>query len=230
MPNATSAIDFWYAVNNTEIVLLPEKHIETFGNTLIEYTLVSELMDSVGQVRIREGRMQAMRPQIVTPTAYSSMMLEGFGEQAQQYADWLRDHEDMIRILRYGYSLKQEKFSEEVVTDSIDAVIDRVKADVKAQKAPFKAVVKGVDDPWDVCLVKLFWAVTQTSAKDNFRELNERKFFDIIDGIPAGVRDEIETAFRAATANRSLVKDLGALLQRHGVFEEYQDRFFALMR
>lgn len=174
--------------------------------------------------------MQAMRPQIVTPTAYSSMMLEGFGEQARKYADWLREHEDAVRILRYGYSLKQEKFSEEVVTDSIDAVIDRVKADAKERKMPFKAIVKGVDDPWDVCLVKLFWAVIQSSAKDNFRELSERKFFDIQDGIPLGVREEIESAFRAATADRSLVKELGALLQRHGLFEEYQDRFFALVR
>ncbi len=230
MPNTTSSFDFWYAVKNTEIVQLPERHIETFGNTLIQYTLVSELMDSVDHVRIREGRMQAMRPQIVTPSAYSSMILEGFGEQAQQYADWLRDHEDMVRILRYGYSLKQEKFSEEVVTDSIDAVIDRVKTEAKGKKDPFRAIVKGVDDPWDVCLVKLFWSVIQSSAQENIRELNERKLFEIRDGIPAGVREEIERAFQAAAADRSLVKDLGALLQKHGVFEQYQDRFFALMR
>lgn len=225
-----SQFDFWYAVNNTEIVTVPERHIETFGNTIINYTLVSELMDSAGKVRIREGRMQAMRPQIVTPVAYSSMMLEGFGEQAQKYAEWLRDHEDAVRILRYGYSLKQEAFSEEVVNDSVGAVLDRATAAAKAKGDPFKAVVKGVDEPWDVCLVKLFWTIIQSSAKENFRELSERKMFEVIDGIPAGIRDEIEKAFSAAAGDRSLVKPLGALLQKHGVFEQYQDRFFALVK
>ena len=225
-----SQFDFKYAVEHTEIVLVPERHIETFGNTIIQYTLVSELMDSVGQVRVREGRMQAMRPQIVTPSAYSSMILEGFGEQAQKYADWLREHEDAVRILQYGYTLKQEAFSEEVLTDSVDAVLDRVKAEVTGKRDPFKAIVKGVDDPWDVCLVKLFWTIIQSSAQENIRELNERKMFEIRDGLPAGVREEIERAFQAAARDRSLVKSLGALPQRHGVFEQFQDRFFALMR
>ena len=27
--------DFWYAVNNTEIVLMPSRHPETFGNTIL---------------------------------------------------------------------------------------------------------------------------------------------------------------------------------------------------
>ena len=225
-----SQFDFKYAVEHTEIVLVPERHIETFGNTIIQYTLVSELMDSVGQVRVREGRMQAMRPQIVTPSAYSSMILEGFGEQAQKYADWLREHEDAVRILQYGYTLKQEAFSEEVLTDSVDAVLDRVKTEITGKRDPFKAIVKGVDDPWDVCLVKLFWTIIQSSAQENIRELNERKMFEIRDGLPAGVREEIERAFQAAARDRSLVKSLGALLQRHGVFEQFQDRFFALMR
>ncbi|MGI6494668.1 MAG: hypothetical protein ACOX5G_01000 [Kiritimatiellia bacterium] len=87
-----------------------------------------------------------------------------------------------------------------------------------------------MDNPWDVCLVKLFWQVIQSSAKDNIRELNERKLFDIRDGLPATVREEIEKAFQAAAHDPSLVKSLGALLQKHGVFESYQDRFFQLVR
>ena len=87
MDKQPTQFDFWYAVNNTEVVLAPRRHLETFGNTLINYHMVSELMDNVGQVRVREGRMQALRPQIVTPSAYSSMILEGFGEQAEKYLD-----------------------------------------------------------------------------------------------------------------------------------------------
>ena len=225
-----SQFDFHYAVANTEILVAPKRSIETFGNTIINYSLLAETMDDADKVRVREGRMVAARPQIVTPSAYSKIILDGFGEEAERYASWLRENEDAIRILQYGYTLKQEAFSEEVVSEPIDVVAERVKAAVAAKNDPFCAVVKGVDSLWDVCLVRLFWQVTRASARDNFRELNERKMFEMEAGIPFGVRDEIEKAFTAAQGDPSLVRDLGALLKRHGVFDHYQDRFFALVR
>ena len=227
---APSQFDFKYAVDNTEVLLAPKRHIETFGNTIINYSHVAELMDGVGQVRVREGRMQAMRPQIITPSAYAKLNLDGFGPEAERYLSFLREHEDDIHILEYGYSLKQEAFSEEVITDSIQNVLSRVHKDVAARNDPFSAVVKGVDSPWDVCLVRLFWIVTRSSVADNVREMKARHLFEREEGIPRGVREEIENAFAAATADRSLVKSLGALLQKHGVFDQYQDRFFALVK
>ena len=230
MGKPPTTFDFWYAVKNTDVVVPPKRHLETFGNTIINYVLVSELMDSVSQVRVREGRMQAMRPQIVTPAAYSQMILEGFGEQAEKYLEWLREHEDSVHVLQYGYSLKQEAFSEEIINDGIENVLDRVKKDVAARNDPLRAVVKGVDKPWDVCLVRLFWLVIKNSVEVNFKEMAERKLFERHEGIPAGVREEIETAFAAATIDSRKIRDLGALLQRHGVFEQFQDRFFALVK
>ncbi len=230
MSKRPTQFDFWFAVNNTEIVVSPKRHIETFGNTIINYHLVSELMDSIGKVRVREGRMQAMRPQIITPASYSTTILEGFGEQAQQYLEWLKEHEDTVRILRYGYTLKQEAFSEQVLTDSAEAVLERVKQSVTIDKDPFCAVIKGVDEPWDVCLVKLFWAVIQNSAQANIRELHERHMFEMEEGLPVGLREEVEKGFEAAAKDASLISPLGRLLQENGLFEKYQDRFFSLVK
>ena len=53
------AFDFWYAVNNTEVVLKPRKQLETFGNSTVNYVLISEMMDEVNKVRIREGTIIA---------------------------------------------------------------------------------------------------------------------------------------------------------------------------
>ncbi|NQT94570.1 MAG: hypothetical protein HQ559_17575 [Lentisphaerae bacterium] len=89
--------DFWYAVNNTEILLMPSAYLETFDATVLNYHLVCELMDSVGQTRVREGRIQASRPQIITPEAYSQTILEGFGDEARHYIDWLKEHEKEVR-------------------------------------------------------------------------------------------------------------------------------------
>ena len=223
-------LDFMYAVSNTELVLVPRKHLETFGNTLLNYHLVSEAMDTVGQIKVRRGRMQINRPQIVTPDAYSRIVLDGFGEEAAKYAEWLREHDTEFHILRYGYALRQEAFSEDTITDSIEAVVDRVRKDVEASEDPFAAVLQGVDEPWDVCLLRLFVAVVQNSIRSNVMEMAQRHLFEMEDGIPRPLRDEIERAFAAAASDPSLIKSLGSLLRRHNLFSRYEERFFALVR
>lgn len=225
-----STFDFWYAVNNTEIVLMPSHHLETFGTTMLSYHLISELMDTTNQTRVREGRLQAHRPQIITPTAYSKTILDGFGEEARNYVDWLKEHEKEVHILQYGYTLKKEVFNESIISENIKAVSERVRNEVKEKNDPFGAVLVGVDDPWDVCLVKLFWEVIQFSAGTNIREMKRQRMFEDESGIPRGLRKEIDEAFLATSRDSSLIKHLGKKLQNYGLFEQYQDRFFALVK
>ena len=106
----------------------------------------------------------------------------------------------------------------------------RVVEEVKRAEDPFAAVIKGVDDPWDVSLVHFFWLHVNVSAPVNVREFERARRAEMEDSTPRAVREEVERAFEQAQANPSLVKDLGALLQRHGVFDRYQDRFFKLVR
>jgi hypothetical protein len=222
--------DFWYAVNNTEIRMLPKRHLETFGATVLHYHHVAEVMDTIGQVRVREGRMQANPPQIITPDVYAKVMLEGFGEEASRYIEWLREHETDVHILQYGYSLRQESFSEHVVTDQLKTVVDRVEQDVRSKDDPLSAVVVGVDDSWDVCLVKLFWEIVQQSAGANVRQMKKRRLFDQVGGLMRVAHEELEAGFLAASRDSSLIPMLGQKLQKFNVFEEYQDRFFALVK
>ena len=223
-------LDFRYAVSNTEILVAPSGTLETFGNTIVGYVHVCETMDDVERCRVRTGRMQIARPQIVTPAAYSRLLLDGFGEEARKYAEWLEENEESVRILRYGYSLKRESFSEETVRRPLAAVVEDARRDVESRKDPYLALVQGVDEPWDVCLVRLFRDVVFRSVPRNFAEMAERRLFDRRDGIAPDVREEIERAFSAAERDRSLVKPLGALLQKHGVFDAYEERFFALLK
>jgi len=55
-----------YAIEHTEVVRPPEQSLATFGTTNIYYYLVTELMESANVVR--EGRVIAARPKIVTPS------------------------------------------------------------------------------------------------------------------------------------------------------------------
>jgi hypothetical protein len=58
--------NFQYAIENTEVILAPQTRIATFGQTSFRFYLISELMDQVNEVRVRDGRIHAERPQILT--------------------------------------------------------------------------------------------------------------------------------------------------------------------
>jgi len=229
MPNV-STFDFWYAVNNTEILKMPARSLETFGTTVINYHHICELMDSVDQVKVREGRMFAQKPQIITPEAYSKTMLDGFGSEAEKYVDWMKSHNSEVRVLQYGYTLKQESFTEHVISDSIKNVSERVAKEAEEKNDPLSAIIIGVDKPWDVCLIKLFSEVIQSSAPNNIRDMERKRLFERDNGIPRGIRQQIDAEFLIASRDGSLINALAQKLQEYGVFEEYQDRFFALVK
>src|SRR5260370_38139789 len=109
--------DFDYAIENTQVILAPERQIATFGTTSFNFYLISELMDRVDQVRIRNGKIHAERPQILTPEHYSRLLLEGFGETAQRYADQLRQYARNIAQLRYAFQLRKTDVSDLAIRD-----------------------------------------------------------------------------------------------------------------
>ena len=222
MSSAPKEFDFWYAVNNTEVLVLPRGRLETFGSTLINYRLVTELMDTVGQVRIREGRIQAFRPEILTPQSFTESPLEGFQTgQANDFVRWLREHESDMVLLKYGFKIRHETITESVVHDSVETVLDRVREDLKAREDPLSALVRGVDEPWEVCLLKLLFEVVRLSAPGNARDLRAD---------PDGSHHQIDRAFRLAANDKSKLPPLADLLNRLGKFKDYEDRFFALVR
>ncbi len=224
--NAPSQFDFWYAINNTRVVVAPVQRLETFGATIIHYHLVSELMDSVNKIRVREGRVIAQRPQIITPTTVSSNVLEGFGIEAERYMEWLNEHSQDFRMLQYGFIVRKEEINDEIITDTFDAVLDRVATAVRQKDAPLTAVVAGVDSPWEVSLLKMMFEMSSNSFQTNVREMESHRMFTP----NAGIRFEIETEFQLASRQPARIPELGNKLQKHGLFSEYEDRFFALIK
>ena len=92
---------------------------------------------------------------------------------AEIAVEWLKANEESMRILRYGYCLKTDNFSEQIITDSLAAVTERVKSEVVASRDGFAAVLQGVDDPWDVALVELWRREVDKSFSTNVKELDE---------------------------------------------------------
>ena len=165
--------DRWYAAKSARFLVEPSHSLETFGNTLVNYHLISEIADRPNKIRIREGRLEAHQPLVITPN-FSHIETEGFGDEARAYLEFLKENEKNLRILQYGYHLKSDNFSEQIVTDRLSVVTERVKAEVLASNDRFAAVVQNVDEPWDVALVELWLREVNRSARHNIRELDER--------------------------------------------------------
>ena len=164
--------DRWYAAKSARFLVEPSHRLETFGNTLVNYHLVSELPDHPGKIRVREGRLEAHQPLVITPH-FAQIEAEGFGDEARAYLDFLKENERHLRILQYGYHLKSDKFSEQIVTDRLSVVTERVKDEVIASNDRFAAVVQCVDEPWDVALVELWLREVNRSADGNIKELQQ---------------------------------------------------------
>ncbi len=221
--------DFAYAVRNTEIVCAPDRLLDAFDQTTIDYTLLARPMDDPYKTRIREGKLQTFPPRLLLPEELSTQELEGFGKEAHNYLEFLRKHASRVRILRYSYRLRRESYSETLVSDPLEAVQKRAEAVFKMQKNPYAALVTGVDEPWDVCLLHLFARLVQASVPRTLRALEQRAKENFRENMPQNVREEIERAFAAAEKDPANIQSLGRLLKEKGLFDVYQDRFFALL-
>lgn len=227
MPNK---FDFIYAVRNTAIVCAPKRLLNPFDQTTIEYTLLAQPMDDPHKTRVRVGTLQTYPPRLILPGDLSVQELEGFGPQAERYLEFLKAHASKIRILRYSYRLKREKYTEYLLSEPMEVIKARVKAEMEAKPNPYGALLVGVDEPWDVCLLHLFMRLVQASVPKALEQIEQRAKETFREQIPQNDRREIEAAFDAAARDPSLIKSLGKLLKEKGLFEVYQDRFFALMK
>ncbi len=217
--------DFWYAVNNTELVMKPTNRLETFGDTVVNYHLVCELMDSVDKVCVREGHLKALKPEIITPQSLGQMDLEDFGQDARQYADWLAEHGGDLKILQYGFRIQKQEIKKYVVTDHLDNVMDRVKAEVGAKDDPLSAILIGVDSPWEVCLLKLMVELVQHSAQGNIQDIRQQAA-----SMKNSLLENIERGFLEASRDPSKINPLAEQLKQNDLWEKYEDRFFALVK
>lgn len=217
----------------TRIIRPPRSSLATFGSTVIHYHVVSQPVyegifeDEHKDTVVRYGMVRADRPQIVTPGYLSRS--EGFGQEAAEYLDYISN--------RYGadaagllYKYKNEPQTTETVSGEPREIAAKIRDELEADDKPLHTVLLGVDELWDVSVMKFIYEFTNQSAKTNFDELNERSMFDDEGGVPRDARRRIDDLFQRAERREIDPSDVHEELTRWGVFEEYQERFFRLFR
>jgi hypothetical protein len=214
-----------YAIEHTKVIKPPKQSLATFGSTNVYYYLVSELIENVNV--IREGRVIAAKPKIVTPTYLIN--LEGFSGEARRFIEMMAEkfpHETGVY-----YSYKNEPKEMNVVSEPAEQIVTKISRLIDDAGDPLKAIIQGVDEMWDVSLMKFTYELTRESLYSNVAEFEKRGLLNIDnEGIPRAARNHIEELFVRVRKDHSLAPKLIAELKRWGLFQEYQDRFLSLFR
>lgn len=166
--------DIQYALENTQVLHEPDRRIDTFGSTQFEFQIVTELMDSVGAVRVREGRIEAEKPLILRPEMNGNFDFEGFGPEASAFGDFLKNNLHKLAILKYGFKFRKGEISEQIVHESMETVCGKLLADIRTTGNPMRAVIQGVDDTWEICLLKFTVEMIEKSQNINLFDFKRR--------------------------------------------------------
>lgn len=214
-----------YAIEHTEVVRAPAQSLATFGSTNIYYYLVTQLTEWVNVVR--EGRVIAARPKIVTPSYL--VRVEGFSAQARRFIEMMaQKYPDEPGIF---YSYKNEPKEMNIVSEPLEAVIEKINQKIDSQRDPLSAIIKGVEELWDVSLLKFTYELTRSSVYRNVAELERSGLLQVdASGVPRDARKYIEELFERTKRDPSVAPELVTELKRWGLFLEYQDRFLSLFK
>ena len=158
----------------TRVLHAPDRRIDSFGSTKFEFILVSELMDQVDRVRVRIGKIEAERPRILRPEAYQEFSFEGFGDQAEAFHEWLKGQQANLALLQYGFSFRKSEVTESLLHDPFEMVQGRLVDETVRSGNPLTAVIAGVDDTWEICLLKFTIEMIQKSSGINIFDFKRR--------------------------------------------------------
>lgn len=222
-----------YAARQTEILRLPKQNLSTFGTTNIYYYLITEpaysdLVKGTDETVIREGRVITEKPKIVTP--YYLSRLDGFSSDAKKYFELLiKTHGPDVPGLFYAY--KNEPKELNIVSDNWLSVAKKLNDEIEKRGDPLTSIIKGEDALWDISLLKFIYEITRNSLRSNLSQLEARGLLDIdSSGIPVDARLRIEELFKQVSLGVYEPNQLKNELDRWNIFEEYQDRFFAIFK
>jgi hypothetical protein len=221
--------DIWYAAKTTQIVYMLPKLLETFGESRINYTVVSEDLDAVNRVRLRSGIVTAERPKIITPGYFVNQAVENFGADARRYFDEVMSRSENARFLQYGLHFRKQEFNMQQVSGQVREIAEQAARDAQDSPDQLCGVLAADDDTWEISLLYFITRLVDRSVPRHAREMAGRGLFDLQGSLPRGIAMELEAEMEKCSTLAE-ARNLGAKLRDYGVFEEYEDRFYQLYR
>jgi len=143
---------FKYALKKTEVIRAGNCNLYTFSSTVVRYTIVTELADSV-LIEVRKGKLTTERPRIIAPSYFTEEYLDGFDSEQTEYIEGMLKKFG-LRALRYKY--KNETDEVKLISGSFRNVVNKIEREMDAKGDDFAAIIKGVPDMWGVSLMRMW--------------------------------------------------------------------------
>ena len=231
-----SSADWYKAIEQTYIVKYPKQHLATFGITSIEYFVVTEpLYTAIDPQKkelegvVRKGKVRAEQPTLITPTY--AMNLNGFSDEAYKYFNQVsRLYGANSPGIMYQYNNEPENL--EILSGNPNEIAHRISKELRDKKNDLSVVISGVDEFWDVALLKFIYEFTASSVSFNSREMRGAGLMEpqsSAGGMPAAAANQIEEMFKSVK-NGGSANTLKNELDKWGVYPYYEDRFLNLFR
>jgi len=230
------------AMEETSVILDPKELISSYSSTTVRYYMLTVPMylDFEGRANdsetiIREGKITWQKPKLLTPSYM--LRVEGFSDEARKAFEMIASEDNDLAMILYKLKLAKDAEKMDIVSESLNTVLDKIIDDINKRGEKHTAIVKGVDEFWDVSLSKFAQELMTKSAYfSQLPDMMERndigmnsKGFPVVTrdslGIPLAARKEIEILFKLFEKGEVKPSKLKGELDRWGVFEQYQDRF-----
>ena len=225
---------FLKVLMDTVVVKMPKQTLASFGTTVVTYNMVTrplyQALDADKQTEeavLRRGTVKAERPQIVTPQFLART--QGFGEEAQEFMRELilRGQADDPGLL---YTYSNEPIQMEIIANRPQDVADRISQQIDSESRPLEAVILGVDELWDVSLMKFIFDLTNSSAPSNAADFTSSGRMQVDNGVPMDARLRIRDLFHQVRSGNLDPAVLHQELEAWQLFDEYQDQFFHALK
>jgi hypothetical protein len=83
-----------------------------------------------------------------------------------------------LAILKYGFQFRKTDVQEQIVHESMQEVCGKLKAELRACGNPARAIIQGVDDTWEICLLKFTVEMIEKSSNINIFDFKRRGLLD----------------------------------------------------
>ena len=226
--------DLIKAVQKTRVARKPLQYLATFGTTIINYYVITEpIYSDIDELKketvVRTGRVNSGKPEIVTPTY--ALNLKGFSSEAYKYLEFISDKFG-VNSPGVLYQYKNEPGKINILNGSVEEVSNNIIKELNTKKDKLTAVIVGVDELWDVSLLKFIHDFTSESLVSNINEFNSRGLLqpqDQFGGVPKAAVQRIEILFNQVGfgADPEILKKE---LDRWGLFDHYEERFLNLFK
>jgi len=234
-----------YAFEYTKILRRPKQLISTFGSSIIHYYVLtepvySEFTKNAKETVVREGKVSWFQPKLLMPTYM--FRIEGFSKDAKKaFEELAYENPDLAGIL-YKFKINKELDEMNFVSDSLLNVADNINQKIEKGGDSLSTIIQGVAGLWDVSLSKFILdMMTRSVYLAQIPDFQQKGFLGINrtgqaiiakdkTGVPIVAREEIEKLFVLVKSGELEPVKLKEELDKWGLFQQYQDRFFNLFK